>query len=167
MVEKDRRLAVGIGSIIGLLVISQSAFSKKIHGLIWKRDEGKSVVSGETKRLHAAHYDHERNDHYDTVENGRMLTIKEHYEDHLFRRGENGLSQTHNHWALNAIWGNLTPNEKSGLIPPQLDGGVVYEEPYEREVNGETVMVLGHDRENYVVFDGTDSKVISGNDLFD
>ncbi|MFZ5438048.1 MAG: hypothetical protein ACOZAK_03275 [Patescibacteria group bacterium] len=105
---------------IGLLVIASfGAFSKKTKQEIWERDGGKSKLSGQRERLHAAHIDHSRDEKYDKASNGRLLTVREHYQDHYKRHGRNGLTTSGNKWALAKLWALLTGTEKRGLRPPE------------------------------------------------
>lgn len=67
----------------------------------------KSEVSGKEVPptfLHAAHKDHTKDaGHYDDLDNGFMLTVKEHMLQHLAYRGKAhliGLSERHNEWAI-------------------------------------------------------------------
>ncbi len=102
---------------LGLLVVASfGAFSHKVRAQIYNRDRGRSVESG-AQADEAAHYDHTRNENYDTVENGRMLTTREHYLDHYYRRN-NGLSYQGNKWALERIWERLSDSERQGLPTP-------------------------------------------------
>jgi uncharacterized protein YhaN len=108
---------------IGLLTIaSLGAFSKKTKEEIWARDGGKSKLSGKRDRLHAAHINHARNEKYDQASNGRLLTVREHYQDHYNRHGRNGLTTGGNKWALAKLWALLTGAEKKGLKPPESIG---------------------------------------------
>jgi hypothetical protein len=87
--------------ILGVTFLSQFAFSWKSKQIIHQRDNNQSVLSGETEDLECAHLDHSReNPLYDDPSNGRLLTTEEHLHDHINRSGRNGLSQTHNNWAI-------------------------------------------------------------------
>ncbi len=82
-----------------------SAFSKKTRSIIRDRDGGRSVESGLTDHLEAAHWSHDRSrSDYDSPDNGRLLTTAEHFWDHVDRQGENGLSKESNDWAIMTIW---------------------------------------------------------------
>lgn len=107
-----------IFTVFASLPVLSLPFSRKIRDIIFNRDEGKSVLSGETDGLEAAHIDHTRGPNYDDPGNGRMLTTKEHYEDHFNRHGRNGLNESQNKWALKMIWNRLTEDEKKEVKPP-------------------------------------------------
>lgn len=102
--ERHRHEATSLLSILGVgltLILINSAFSKKTKEEIWKRDGGRSVLSGQTENLHAAHIDHNRaNPRYDDASNGRLLTAEEHLNDHINRHGRNGLTKAQNLWAI-------------------------------------------------------------------
>lgn len=77
-----------------------------------------------------SHFDHNSNSpHYNSLENGAWLTIKEHYQLHYkFHKramenqlhGEigNGLNRSQNIQALGLIWIRMNDREKKGLISP-------------------------------------------------
>lgn len=89
---------------IGLLAISFLAFSKKSREAIHKRDKGKSVLSGTSINLSAAHIDHNKKSKlYDHPSNGRLLSLFEHLLDHINRAGRNGLNQNQNNYAIRKI----------------------------------------------------------------
>lgn len=92
-------------AIVGFFLISTLAFSKKTKEEIWKRDKGKSVISGEGSPLHVAHISHDKSkSNYDSPSNGRLLTPKEHLTiDHINRAGRNGLSENHNNYAIRML----------------------------------------------------------------
>lgn len=118
--EGYKRIANGIIPIATLtlagLVLS-GAFSDRVRHLIRERDRNKSVLSGRTERLECAHIDHNRrNPRYNTPENGRLLTIDEHYIDHVDREGHNGLTIDGNQWGLRAIWGRMTDDERAMIL---------------------------------------------------
>ncbi len=84
--------------------MSEGAFSKKTRDEINKRDGGKSVLSGESGRLHAAHISHDKSrSDYDKPSNGRMLTPREHLDDHVNRAGRNGLPEHQNNFAIRML----------------------------------------------------------------
>lgn len=94
-----------ISAIIGILVLSQFAFSKKVRQQIKRRDGYKSVWSGKTEGLEIAHIDHDRdNPRYNDASNGRTLTTGEHFWDHVNRHGRNGLTEAQNNWSIMMIW---------------------------------------------------------------
>lgn len=106
-------------SICLMSPIFAMAFSRAVRNIIMRRDGYKSVLSGETENLEAAHLNHDRNyPKYNEPSNGRMLTRREHYIDHLNRHGRNGLTKDGNRGALNLIWKRMTASEKIGLKPP-------------------------------------------------
>lgn len=102
----------------GVFLLSQAAFSSGIRKQIFNRDKGKSVWSGQGGAVEAAHISHQRDDNYNTVENGRLLKPAEHYLDHFNRVGRNGLTLAANNAALRLIWKRLSEAERKGLPPP-------------------------------------------------
>lgn len=104
---------------LGLLALSSLfAFSRKTRQQIYNRDRGKSRWSDEPGE-EAAHILHNRdNPLYDDPSNGRMLTKREHYLDHLNREGRNGLPPEGNRAALRLIWKRLSEEERKGLPEP-------------------------------------------------
>jgi hypothetical protein len=90
---------------LGLIIIANlGAFSLKTKKEIWKRDDGKSRLSDDTEDLECAHIDHSRsNSRYDDASNGRLLTKKEHLDEHINRAGRNGLPKHQNDWAINML----------------------------------------------------------------
>lgn len=102
----------------GIFLLSQFAFSKNVRKQIYNRDQGKSRWSDEPGE-EAAHILHNRdNPNYNTPENGRMLTKREHYLDHINRAGRNGLTIPGNNAALRLIWRRLSLKERRGLPEP-------------------------------------------------
>lgn len=92
---------------LGLLAISMCAFSKPVRNKIKARDGNKSVWSGKTTGLEAAHINHnKKSPKYNDVSNGRMLTTAEHFWDHVNRHGTKGLglSDEANNWAIVMLW---------------------------------------------------------------
>lgn len=80
------------------------AFGRKTRGIIYKRDQGKSVISGSDVDLQAAHISHDKSlPNYDSPSNGRLLTPIEHLTDHITRAGRNGLPEHQNNWAIKTI----------------------------------------------------------------
>ena len=108
--NKERLITTG-ASALGLLAVSQFAFSKSTRLEIGERDgwecqeTGKRFADG--WMLHAAHYDHDRdNPDYDEAYNGRMLSVgahKDHHVDHQGRAHEIGLSEPYNDLAIEAL----------------------------------------------------------------
>lgn len=102
--EPYHSLAKGVIILSSLYLVSQLAFSKKTKDEIYRRDGGKSALSGLGGKLHAAHISHRRDKNYDKPSNGRLLTIGEHFWDHINRQGRNGLSKEVNDWAIWRLW---------------------------------------------------------------
>lgn len=103
---------------------AQFAFSLKTKKKIKERDGGKSVWSGETDNLQAAHINHDKSlPNYDSTSNGRMLTQKEQYIDHFNRHGSTdiGLTTKQNKSALGIIYHSLKGN-RDDLPPPSEVG---------------------------------------------
>ena len=97
------------------------AFSYFVKQQIRERDGWKSVISGRTDNLEAAHINHDKSSkQYDDSRNGRLLTTDEHYQDHYNRHGKKGLGLTkkQNKWALQKIWKRLSAEERKKLPPP-------------------------------------------------
>ncbi len=95
------------------------AFTSNVRSRIFNRDKGADVWTGEREKLEAAHITHDRSDpFYNDVANGRMLTARNHYIDHVNRVGRNGLSLAANNAALRLIWARLTEGEREGLMSP-------------------------------------------------
>lgn len=102
----------------GFLLLSQFAFSSGARSQILNRDK-KDVWTNETENLEAAHITHDKRDpRYNSPENGRMLTRRNHYIDHYNREGRNGLTIPANNAALRLIWKRLSPEERQGLPEP-------------------------------------------------
>lgn len=119
-IEQIKKLTP-FASVLLSLMISGMAFSYSTKKEMLERDNNASVESGKTQNLEAAHYNHDkRNEDYDSVDNGRMLTRAEHYMDHYTRHGRKdlGLTRRQNRWALNTIWRRMTKKERRGLPPP-------------------------------------------------
>jgi hypothetical protein len=119
-----RNLAL-IGAGVALYEIGNSAFSKPVRDAIIKRDGGKSVWSGETEDLEAAHISHDKNDpYYDDASNGRTLTHREQYIDHFNRHGtvSIGSSESENKSSLGIIYHTLDEEKREGLPPPKEAG---------------------------------------------
>jgi len=63
--------------------------------------------------LQAAHWDHSKNSpRYDDPQNGRLLTLTEHLEDHIRRAGRNGLSKRDNDAAIASLKSQIKKFEK-------------------------------------------------------
>lgn len=118
MRERERRYigdAVGIAlTAYALIHLSSFAFSRQTRRKIWRRAGGRSELTGYSHmKLECAHYDHDRsNPDYDNPDNGRLLTVQEHLEDHLMYRDTavdnrgllaNGLTPEANEWAIKKI----------------------------------------------------------------
>lgn len=113
--------AIAIGGYI-IANISQLAFSRKAREAIWERDGGMCQVTGETSRLECAHYSHRRGVGYNDPDNGRLLTVREHYKDHVDNEGHNGLNVFQNRWSRSTLWGRLTEEEKAIVRSEGYDG---------------------------------------------
>lgn len=107
--------------------ISRFAFPSGVRSRILERDNYRSVVSGRDiheARLEVAHFTHNKKDpRYNMMENGRTLTISEHYIEHVDRGGNNGLTYDGNMYALSMIWLRMNVVEReevlmSGYYPP-------------------------------------------------
>lgn len=123
--QKPSENIIPLFAIIGTVVLlSQWAFSRNVRQQILNRDKV-DVWTGETDKLEAAHITHDKQDPlYNDTSNGRMLTTKHHYLDHLNRAGRNGLSIAGNDAALRLIWKRLSESERQGLPePPQEEQG--------------------------------------------
>ena len=118
MKEKNKYHEIFVVSLstLGLLAIGFASFPWQTRKKILERDGNKSVLSGKTERLHAAHITHDKNDErYYKESNGRTLTIQEHYEDHYYRHGHNGLPKNQNIGALRLLWQSMSEYEREGL----------------------------------------------------
>lgn len=104
--------------IAGIVVLSQFACSRPVRRKVHERDKV-DVWDGSTENLEVAHIQHNRdNPLYNSEENARLLSRKNHYIDHYNREGRNGLTIQANRWSLRTIWARLTDEEKSKLPPP-------------------------------------------------
>jgi hypothetical protein len=105
--EREKPETSNLWTILGAgltLILINSAFSFKTKQKIKQRDGHKSVWSGETENLEAAHISHNKaNPHYDHPSNGRILTTEEHLLDHINRAGRNGLTISQNNWAIKML----------------------------------------------------------------
>lgn len=103
----------------GILLLSEFAFTSQIRRAIKRRDGGQDVWDGSTEKLEAAHINHDKkSESYNSEENGRLLTTRNHYIDHYNRAGRNGLPIKGNDAALRLIWQRLTEEEREGLPSP-------------------------------------------------
>lgn len=110
-------LAVSTGSLFLLAQALFGAFSFETREKIRQRDRV-SVESGSSRNLECAHWNHNRNNpKYNDPENGRLLTAREHYLDHWYRR-DNGLSDERNEEAVFSIWERLSKRDRKGLPHP-------------------------------------------------
>lgn len=97
-------------AVTGLL-LSQFAFTRKVRQEIWKRDGGRCVECGTTQHLQCAHYDHNRdNPWYNDPDNGRLLCVKHHLEDHIDGAGSNGLLPHQNDYAIRTLQEKIDPD---------------------------------------------------------
>jgi len=118
MLERDKHYELIIVplSTLGLLAISVLAFSKKVKKIIKKRDGLRSAESGVKGCLQCAHIDHDKkNPHYNNPNNGRLLTIREHYLDHYNRHGSNGLSKKDNRDTVKGLYYMLPKSKRKNL----------------------------------------------------
>ena len=116
--EKNKKYELVIVelSALGLLAIAFFAFSRNSRKIIHKRDEEKSALSGEEGKLVCAHIDHDKKKrHYNNPNNGRLLTIKEHYLDHYNRHGKNGLSKDDNLATAKGLYFSLSKSQRQEL----------------------------------------------------
>lgn len=117
--ERQRYLEIAV-SLGSLAVVAQAllgSFSFDTREKIRSRDKA-CVETGGTRHLECAHWNHDkRYEKYDDESNGRLLTAREHYLDHFYRR-DNGLSNKDNEFAVQTIWERLTKNERRGLPHP-------------------------------------------------
>lgn len=98
------------------------SFRPKERLAILRRDGFKSVESGETEELEAAHINHSRKyERYHKPDNGRTLTTEEHYLDHYNRHNlpDLGLPDEGNQAALWLVWQRLPPEKRRRLPPPE------------------------------------------------
>lgn len=117
-----------IAFVLGAAAFSTGAFTKGVRKKIAERDNGKSVWSGETEGLTAAHINHDRKRKiYNDESNGRLLTWLEQYEDHFNRHNTEGLglSESQNKWALSKIWEMLSDEQRKKLPPPEEVGKTI------------------------------------------
>jgi hypothetical protein len=89
--------------------IITSAFSYEVREQIKQRANYKSELSGrDDEPLECAHYNHDKhNPGYNDPDNGRLLLLSEHLQDHIDREGVNGLSSKENEWAIRTIESRL------------------------------------------------------------
>lgn len=93
------------------------AFSPESRRVIFERDGGVSARSGVGGPLHASHFDHTKGtDIYNNPDNGVMLTRAEHFIEHYFEHGRNGLSESQNLWAMETLWKNMPDSEKQAIV---------------------------------------------------
>lgn len=102
------------------ILLTSLAFSRDTRARMMNRANGRSEISGVGKqdgyRLHASHYNHDKtNPDYDNIDNGRILTIEEHYIDHVQHEGKNGLSPEANTWAINKLYHSMTEQERGRI----------------------------------------------------
>lgn len=102
--------------------VALNAFSHRVKKEIKERDKTCQAESGQhIGLLEAAHYNHNRSyPQYNSPENGRLLCTLHHLQDHQ-ERSDNGLSESQNDWAINALKGRLLAYV-SELITNQCKG---------------------------------------------
>lgn len=99
----ERSTYYKIATVIGVVALSQGAFSWKSREIIKKRD-GTCVICGSTEHLEAAHINHDKTKPiYDDPSNGRLLCTEDHLKDHINRHGRNGLPKRTNERAIELI----------------------------------------------------------------
>ena len=110
-----------IALILGILFLSQFAFTRKVRREIIDRDGYACVICGSTSGCNCAHIDHSKDSPvYNDASNGRVLCDEHHYLDHYNREDSNiGLNKAQNRWALASIWSRLTEDKKKKLPPPK------------------------------------------------
>jgi len=116
----ERSTYYKIATVIGVVALSQGAFSRPVRRKIWERDKGRCVMCGSTEHLNCSHIDHSKsNTLYDHESNGRLLCEPDHYlVDHVNREGRNGLPLNQNRFAKRSLWSRLTEEQKKKLPPP-------------------------------------------------
>lgn len=91
----------------------------------WKQIHLRDQVDawdGSSENLEIAHITHDKSHpRYDHKSNGRLLSRRNHYRDHVNTVGRNGLTLAQNNWALREIWKRLSEEERVGLMPPPED----------------------------------------------
>lgn len=74
-----------------------------------------SEVSGtNTYKMHAAHYNHRKDENYDNPDNGVLLTLPEHFYHHLSYRGKAelmGLTEEQNENAIKSLYVQMMINK--------------------------------------------------------
>lgn len=93
------------------------AFGKGAKDVIKKRANYASEQSGRGHhtghRLECAHISHARDRQYNNPNNGRLLTVGEHYLNHCMNEGNNGLPYNQNQYARRSLWERMTPREQA------------------------------------------------------
>jgi len=81
-----------------------------------------SEISGRNDMpLQAAHINHNRrNPHYDDPDNGILMTVDEHLQDHIEREGCNGLTKAGNRLAIDLLSRQLEDLNKVHDIDPDF-----------------------------------------------
>jgi hypothetical protein len=111
MKERDVEIALGAVSAIALARLLWSSFSidtkERIRNRARIKNNGQlaSELSGRfDEPLECAHIDHNKKSYwYDHPRNGRLLTLSEHLNDHLTRKGRNGLTYDENEYAISEL----------------------------------------------------------------
>jgi hypothetical protein len=102
-----------IGIQILLAPVFPLSFSTNTRNAIRKRDSYTSVWSGSSETtLQCCHEIHGQN----SIENGRLLTLPQHYVDHFFRSKNSGLSRKDQFAATHGLWQMLSIEQKSEAI---------------------------------------------------
>ncbi len=100
----ERSTYYKIATVIGVVALSQSAFSLKIRDIIKKRDGYKCRFCGSTEHIECGHIDHNKNNpRYNDASNGFTVCVEDHLKDHINRHGRNGLTKKQNEWAIERL----------------------------------------------------------------
>jgi hypothetical protein len=92
-------------ALLLLFRLITSSFSYEVREQIRKRAGYRSELSGrDDEPLECAHWNHDKTEQtYDDPDNGRLLLLSEHLQDHIDRAGENGLSESDNNYAIRTL----------------------------------------------------------------
>ena len=105
MIEQLEQYNLEDRAWMGMLMFGAfGAFSRATIRKIRERDEDCVVGGGCRGSLQAAHVDHSRTSRdYNQSENGKLLCIEHHLQDHIVREGQNGLNLEDNGKAINSL----------------------------------------------------------------